>query len=151
MPVVFPSNTPERISTESVSFLFVVYLLWPGFLRSRNTCISASLNGSPAGQPSTTTPIPGPCYSPRVEMRNILPNSESLMLVESPFICFLISLATVRPVLLSGRRTAWWQNCYGVYYIGRRGFLTSIRSTFIIFQRLLIKERRLTDEQKEKK
>ena len=95
-----------------------------------------SSNGSPAGQPSTTTPIPGPCDSPQVEMRNILPNSEPLMLVESPFICFLISVATVRPVLLSGRRTAWWQNCYGVYYIGRRGFLTSIRSTFIIFQRL---------------
>ena len=35
VPVVFPSKTPDRISTASASLRFVVKRLWPGFLRSR--------------------------------------------------------------------------------------------------------------------
>ena len=79
MPVVLPSNTPERISTESDSFRFVVYLLCPGLLLSRKLWISASEIGIPAGQPSITTPIPGPWDSPHVVIRNIEPKDEPLI------------------------------------------------------------------------
>ena len=53
-------KTPERIWAVSLSFLFVVNLLWPGFLRSSCFCISSSLKESPEGHPSITTPIAGP-------------------------------------------------------------------------------------------
>src|SRR5699024_2329281 len=79
VPVVFPSNTPERISTESLSMRLVVYLLCPGLRLSRNACISFSVSGSPAGQPSITTPTAAPWDSPHVVIRNILPNDEPLM------------------------------------------------------------------------
>src|SRR5699024_4255255 len=36
--------------------------------------------GSPAGQPSTTTPTPFPCVSPHVVTRNNVPNVEPAML-----------------------------------------------------------------------
>ena len=56
VPVVFPSNTPESISTLSSSFRCVAYLFCPGFLKSRYFWISSSLSIRPAGQPSITTP-----------------------------------------------------------------------------------------------
>ena len=79
VPVVFPSKTPERISAESDSFRLVVYLLCPGFLLSRKLWMSSSEIGMPAGQPSITTPIPGPWDSPHVVMRNIEPKDEPLI------------------------------------------------------------------------
>ena len=66
---VRPSNTPERISTRSASWRGVASLLWPGRRRSRSRWISSTLIGSRGGQPSTTTPTPPPCDSPKVVMR----------------------------------------------------------------------------------
>ena len=76
MPVVFPSKIPERISTLSDSFLCVVKREEPGFRRSRKDWMSISFKARPAGQPSTTTPIPEPWDSPQVVILNIFPNVE---------------------------------------------------------------------------
>src|SRR5262245_9888983 len=73
-PSVRPSKTPERISTRSVSWRGEVSRLWPGRRRSRSRWISAALIGSRGGQPSTTTPTPPPCDSPKVVMRKIVPS-----------------------------------------------------------------------------
>src|SRR5215211_1759773 len=51
-PVVKPLKMPDRISTLSSSLRCVVIIDWPGFLRSRRGCISASSRGRPAGHPS---------------------------------------------------------------------------------------------------
>ena len=48
----------------------------PGLRRSKNFWISSSQRLSPAGQPSTTTPMPLPWDSPHVVIRNKLPNDE---------------------------------------------------------------------------
>src|SRR5262249_9041607 len=48
----------------SGSLRCVTYLDWPGLRRSRSAWISASVNGMPGGQPSTTHPIAGPWLSP---------------------------------------------------------------------------------------
>src|SRR5690554_2578171 len=73
VPSVFPSNTPESISTVSGSLRWVVILLWPGRLLSSSNCMSAGESSSPAGQPSTTTPTAAPCDSPQVVIRNSCP------------------------------------------------------------------------------
>ena len=64
------SNTPDRISTVSGSFRWVVYFDWPGLRLSRKVWISASVIGMPGGQPSITQPMAGPWLSPQVVMRN---------------------------------------------------------------------------------
>ena len=74
VPVVRPSNTPDKISTESSSLRGVVNLDCPGFLRFKNFWISSSQRESPAGHPSTTTPTPFPWDSPQVVILNIFPN-----------------------------------------------------------------------------
>ena len=81
VPVVRPSNTPDKISTVSSSFLGVAKRFCPGFLLSRYFCISPSLRERPAGQPSTTTPTPAPWDSPQVEARNNVPYIEPDILV----------------------------------------------------------------------
>src|SRR5215211_2852485 len=73
VPVVRPSNTPERICTWSASWRADETLLWPTRRRSSSRWISASPISSPAGQPSTTQPTAGPCDSPQVVMRNAWP------------------------------------------------------------------------------
>src|SRR6478736_3958019 len=72
-PVVRPSKTPERNSTVSASLRGVVMSLCPGRRRSRSACTSATVSGSPGGQPSTTTPTDGPWLSPQVEIEKSLP------------------------------------------------------------------------------
>ena len=69
VPSVWPSKTPERISARSASSRGVVSLLWPGRRRSRSRWISSSVIGRRGGQPSTTTPTPPPCDSPKVVTR----------------------------------------------------------------------------------
>ncbi len=73
IPVVFPSKTPDRISTWSGSARAEVIGLVPGLLRSSSGWISETESGSPAGHPSITTPIAGPWLSPNVVMRNDRP------------------------------------------------------------------------------
>src|SRR5215831_18323484 len=73
VPSVWPSKTPERICTTSVSFRWVTMALWPGTRRSRSGWMSASDRGRRAGQPSTTAPTPAPCDSPHVVTRNSCP------------------------------------------------------------------------------
>ena len=72
--MVTPSNVPESILTLSNSFLWVVYLLWPGLLLSNQGCISASLSPTPGGHPSTVAPIALPWLSPHVVTLNKWPN-----------------------------------------------------------------------------
>ena len=73
-PVVRPSRTPDSIATRSASARGVTRALWPGRRRSRSCWITASLSGRREGQPSTTTPIAGPCDSPQVVTRNACPS-----------------------------------------------------------------------------
>ena len=65
MPVVLPSNTPDRISTRSSSCRCVTWRDVPGLRRSSSGWMSASDSVIPGGQPSTTQPIAGPWLSPK--------------------------------------------------------------------------------------
>src|ERR1044071_4857290 len=73
VPSVLPSNVPERISTLSASLRGETIFDWPGRRRSRSGWISAGLNSSRGGQPSTTTPTPPPWDSPQLVTRNRRP------------------------------------------------------------------------------
>jgi len=86
VPVVLPSNTPDKISTRSDSRRCVVYLDWPGLRRSRSLCKSAAHNASPGGQPSTTPPNAAPWLSPKVVRVNNLPKVLPDMTVAAPVI-----------------------------------------------------------------
>ena len=66
MPVVTPSNTPDRIFTVSGSWRCVTKRDWPGRRLSIQTWMSASLRGMRGGVPSTTQPIAGPWLSPQL-------------------------------------------------------------------------------------
>ena len=79
VPVVAPSNTPDRISTRSGSRRCVVNLDWPGLRRSSQCWISAAAKGMREGTPSTTTPMAGPWLSPQVVNLNSSPNEEPAM------------------------------------------------------------------------
>ena len=74
MPVVRPSNTPDRISTVSGSRRCVTCRDVPGLRRSSSRWMSASASASPGGQPSTTQPIAGPCDSPNDVTQNSVPS-----------------------------------------------------------------------------
>ena len=60
VPVVFPSNTPDKIVTLSSSLRGVEKLVCPGFLLFKNSWISSSAKVRPEGHPSMTTPMPLP-------------------------------------------------------------------------------------------
>src|SRR5439155_4502323 len=64
VPVVLPSNTPDRISMRSDSWRCVTWRELPGLRRSRSRWMSLSASPSPGGQPSTTPPKAGPWLSP---------------------------------------------------------------------------------------
>src|SRR6188768_2033123 len=84
VPVVLPSNTPERMRTWSGSWRWVVKREVPGRRLSRKGWISASLSASPGGQPSTTAPSAGPCDSPQVVKRKTRPKVLKDILPLSP-------------------------------------------------------------------
>ena len=65
VPVVFPSNTPDKIWTLSSSLRWVVNFDCPGFLLSSSIWISCSLILIFGGHPSTIQPIAGPWDSPQ--------------------------------------------------------------------------------------
>src|SRR5580698_3714493 len=73
VPVVRPSNTPDRIRTSSPSRRWLTKCEVPVRRRSMSGCRSASLRGSPGGQPSTMQPRAGPWLSPNVVTVNSLP------------------------------------------------------------------------------
>jgi hypothetical protein len=73
VPVVLPSNTPERISTVSDSRRWVTWREVPGLRRSRSIWISASVSARPGGQPSTTQPMAGPWDSPKEVTEKLRP------------------------------------------------------------------------------
>ena len=79
VPVVLPSNTPERMRTASASRRCVVNLDWPGRRASRKGWIEPSSSFSPGGHPSTTAPSAGPWLSPQVVKRNTRPKVLTLM------------------------------------------------------------------------
>src|SRR5688572_9370677 len=66
VPVVRPSNTPERIFTRSGSWRWLVNCDVPVRLGSRSAWMSASNRPRPGGHPSTIAPIAGPWLSPKV-------------------------------------------------------------------------------------
>ena len=74
VPVVLPSNTPERISTVSDSRRCVTWRDVPGLRRSSSRWMSEAARATPGGQPSTTQPIAGPCDSPNDVTRNSVPS-----------------------------------------------------------------------------
>ncbi len=66
VPVVRPSNTPERIFTRSGSWRWLVNCDVPVRRGSRSAWMSASEISRPGGQPSTIAPTAGPWLSPKV-------------------------------------------------------------------------------------
>src|SRR5437868_5943620 len=74
VPVVRPSNAPERLSTVSAWRRCVTCRDVPGLRRSSSGWMSAASSKSPGGQPSITHPIAGPCDSPKEVTQNSLPN-----------------------------------------------------------------------------
>src|SRR5437867_423875 len=82
VPVVLPSNTPDRISGSSASLRCVVTFDCPGRRRSRSGCKSAADSSIPGGTPSIITTLPGPWLSPAVVMRNIWPKLLPGMVLE---------------------------------------------------------------------
>jgi hypothetical protein len=79
VPVVWPSNTPDRISTWSASWRWVTWRLVPGRRRSRSGWMSLTDSAMPGGQPSITQPMAGPCDSPKLVTAKILPRVLPLM------------------------------------------------------------------------
>ena len=73
VPVVTPSNTPDRIFTVSGSWRWVTKRDWPGRRLSIQTWMSASASGMRGGVPSTTQPIAGPWLSPQLVNRKRVP------------------------------------------------------------------------------
>src|SRR6185437_5564016 len=73
VPVVRPSNTPERMRTSSPSRRWLTKWEVPVRRRSMSGCRSASPSGSPGGQPSTIQPRAGPWLSPKVVTEKSLP------------------------------------------------------------------------------
>src|SRR6516225_9953597 len=73
VPVVRPSNTPERIRTRSASWRWLTKCEVPVRRRSTSCWMSASVSGSPGGQPSTMQPMAGPWLSPKVVTVKSLP------------------------------------------------------------------------------
>src|SRR5262245_20589913 len=76
VPRVRPSKRPEITSTWSASLRWVVSVLWPGRRRSSSRWMSATSTAIPGGMPSTTTPTPGPCDSPKVVTTKSRPNDD---------------------------------------------------------------------------
>ena len=74
MPVVFPSNTPDTISTSSASRRCDVYRLLPVARRSRSVRNASGAIDNPGGHPSMTQPIAGPWLSPKVVTVKSFPN-----------------------------------------------------------------------------
>src|SRR5688572_6491382 len=73
VPVVLPSNTPERIFTTSPSRRWLTNWDVPVRRRSTSAWRSDSLKARPGGQPSTMQPSAGPWLSPNVVTVNSLP------------------------------------------------------------------------------
>src|ERR1700693_1101935 len=73
VPVVLPSNTPDRIFTRSVSRRWLTKCEVPVRRRSTSACTSASQSARPGGQPSTMHPMDGPWLSPKVVTAKSLP------------------------------------------------------------------------------
>src|SRR5258707_414520 len=73
VPVVLPSNTPERILTTSPSRRWLTNCDVPVRRRSTSPCRSASPRERPGGQPSMMQPSAGPWLSPNVVTVNSLP------------------------------------------------------------------------------
>ncbi|MNY14403.1 hypothetical protein D3C86_1475790 [compost metagenome] len=70
VPVLLPSNVPDKIWTVSLSLRCVVIFDCPGLRLSSSDWIKSRSTGSCAGQPSKITPMATPCDSPKVVMRN---------------------------------------------------------------------------------
>src|SRR5262249_9542254 len=83
VPVVRPSNTPERMRTWSDSRRWLTKCEVPLRRRSTSCCRSDSTSGSPGGQPSTMHPSAGPWLSPKVVTVKSLP----MLLPDMSLVC----------------------------------------------------------------
>src|SRR5690348_12767773 len=83
VPVVRPSNTPERMRTASASWRWEVWREVPVRRRSTSGWMSASLSSRPGGQPSTTQPSATPWLSPKLvtlkRRPKVLPDTRRLL------------------------------------------------------------------------
>ncbi len=73
VPVVTPSNTPDRMRTSSASLRWLTNFELPVRRRSTSGLMSASLSGRPGGQPSMMAPSAAPWLSPNVVTTKFLP------------------------------------------------------------------------------
>src|ERR1700680_1213569 len=99
VPVVRPSNTPERMRTWAASRRWLTKFEVPVRRRSTSGCRSASLSSSPGGQPSTMQPMAGPWLSPKVVTVNSLPMVLPDMIVLRPLSQSSAHLAARRQLL----------------------------------------------------
>src|SRR5262245_37061047 len=102
VPVVRPSNTPDRISTVSGSRRCVTWRDVPGRRRSSSCWMSLSASAMPGGQPSTTQPMAGPCDSPNEVKQNRVPKVLPDMSMMMPQSC----MVTLAPGLVDALRNA---------------------------------------------
>ena len=72
-PSVLPCQIPESTSTLSFSSRELAPMVCPVRRRATKRCNSSKSISTPAGIPSSTPPIAGPCDSPKVVSVNILP------------------------------------------------------------------------------
>src|SRR5580704_9946283 len=73
VPVVSPSNTPDRIFTASASWRWEVWREVPVRRRSTSGWMSASDSSMSGGQPSTMQPSASPWLSPKLVTLKSLP------------------------------------------------------------------------------
>ena len=66
-PQVFPFFSPHKNSGASASLRGVDHAFCPGARRLKNRCNSSGSTGSPAGSPSTVTPMAGAWDWPKIE------------------------------------------------------------------------------------
>ena len=66
-PQVFPFFSPHKNSGASASLRGVDHAFCPGARRLKNRCNSSGSTGSPAGSPSTVTPMAGAWDWPKME------------------------------------------------------------------------------------
>ncbi|CAN3995960.1 SpoVT-AbrB domain-containing protein, partial [Dysosmobacter welbionis] len=95
-PQVTPFSRPERNTGASASLRAVERWLFPGFRRARKAFSSSRSMASPAGRPSTTTPMALPWDWPKTEIFRRLPNSEDMDITSQ----VLVHLPEIRVGLL---------------------------------------------------
>ena len=152
VPVVTPSNTPDKISGSPASSRCETMRLWPGRRRARSTLRSSTSSGSPGGQPSTITTLAGPWDSPAVVTTKrspmLLPDTgaehraQPARLPTRPTSLDVWHNGSVKPEALTAQELAWleadealWRRAHAIVERHPALDLTDVYHTLKNFQR----------------